>query len=245
MSGLKRYTAILRLFTVEHPVWTVQDMALALAVPASTVYRLVRALMDEEWLASSGEAQYRIGAAFIEFERLLRLSDPFLRAGDPILRELAAGAGVPSVALLCRLYNDTVMCVADAGGLERLSSSYERGRPMPLMSGATSKAILAHLPARRLARLLGDQDAEQIRALRAELAIVRQKGFSVTQAEIDPDVLGIAVPLMTRSPGSLASLSLVLPVKSVNDTLRQQLIQATMTAAGRLEGVLVSERQAE
>jgi DNA-binding IclR family transcriptional regulator len=241
MSGLERYTAVLRLFTAQKSVWTVQQMAEALGVPQSTAYRTVRDLLDENFLEAAGEARYRLGSVFIEFDRLLRLTDPLVRAGEGVLRELVTAAGVPCVGLLCRLYNDTVMCVADTAGGGTFRSSYERGRPMPLTQGATSKAILASLPARRLARLLEAVGAERSDTFRQELAAIRKHGVCITHSEIDADVLGIAAPVFPRAPGSLASLSLVLPMKQIDDALTQRLAEATIAGARRLEHLMAQD----
>src|SRR4051794_4492811 len=177
MAGLERYTAVLRLFSEARSIWTVQQMAEALAVPQSTVYRTVRDLVDENFLEAAADARYRLGSIFIEFDRLLRLTDPFAKEGERVLRDLVSEAGVPCVGLLCRLYNDTVMCVADPASGAAFRSSYERGKPMPLTSGATSKAILAHLPPRRLARLLDHVHAERSEAFRQELTAIRKSGI--------------------------------------------------------------------
>lgn len=242
MSGLQRFTAVLQLFSESKSVWTVHEMAVALSVPQSTVYRTVRDLLNENFLEAMGEARYRLGSVFIEYDRLLRLTDPLVRAGEVVLEDLVAAAGMPCVSLLCRLYNDQVMCVVDAAAGEPFRSSYERGRPMPLTVGATSKAILAHLPARRFNRLLDGVDPSQVDLLRRELAAIRKTGICVTASEIDRDVIGIAAPVFPREPGSLASLSLVLPRKQADDSVAQRLAQAVIEGARRLESLLAVEQ---
>ena len=74
------------------------------------------------------------------------------------------------------------MCVAAAAaGAPSVTTSYERGRPMPLVAGATSKAILAQLPPRRLTRLLAcDQGSAGAAGLRATLAAIRKRGHCIS-----------------------------------------------------------------
>ena len=112
MAGLSRYMAVLRLFSEGLPTWTVAEMADALGVPQSTVYRTVRDLLGEGLVEMSAEARYRPGPAFIEFDRLTRLTDPLMRAGNDILRDVVQAAGVPCVGLLTRLYAREVMCLS-------------------------------------------------------------------------------------------------------------------------------------
>ncbi len=254
MSGLDRFVRVLRLFGEARAEWTVQEMAEALDVPASTVYRTVRDLVGADLLEPASEAQYRLGAAFIEFERLIRLTDPLLRAGGPLLRDLSLQVGMKCAVFLARLYGDTVMCVADdrpAGST--VKTSYERGRPMPLTRGATSKAVLAQLPTRRLNRILaqragdGDPFAVPTDQFRAELAAVRKRGYCVTRGEVDKGLVGIAVPIRVPERAINASLTLVLEAASLDDRTERRLVMLMISAAGllteALERIDTSDRQ--
>ena len=236
MAGLDRYIAVLRLFSQGQSEWTVGDMAELLGVPQSTVYRTVRDLVGENFLEVASEARYRLGSVFIEFDRLLRLTDPLLTAGSQVLEDVVAAAGVPCVGLLCRLYNDTVMCIADATAPgATFTSSYERGRPMPLTMGATSKAILAHVPTRRFNRVVEQWPEARSQAFRAELLAVRKAGVCVSSGEIDADVVGVAAPVRGKAPDVLASLSLVIPQEMADEAMVARISAATMAGARLIE----------
>jgi DNA-binding IclR family transcriptional regulator len=244
MAGLDRYTAVLRLFTEAHSEWTVPDMAEALGVPQSTVYRTVHDLVAENFLETASDARYRLGSVFIEFGRLLRLTDPLLKAGSQVLRDVVGQMDVPCVGLLCRLYNDKVMCIADEiSPRATFRSSYERGKPMPLTQGATSKVILAHLPARRFNRLAEHWPDANASAFRSELQSVRRRGVCISSGEIDKDVVGIAAPILRKGTGVLASISLVLPVASTTPAFIDRVAQMTMEGARHIEQVLEDAAQ--
>jgi DNA-binding IclR family transcriptional regulator len=220
--------AVLRLFNQATPTWTVAEMADALAVPQSTAYRTVRDLLAEGLVEMSSEARYRLGPAFIEFDRLTRLTDPLMQAGSDVLRSVVQEAGVPAVALLCRLYGREVLCIADHVSPDAsFSPSYERGRPMPLTQGATSKAILARLPNKRLAKLIG---AEALASMRHELAAIRRAGFCLGRGEIDEGLAGIAVPIVCEAEGLVASLSLVVENHRLAGA-REERVRALLTSA--------------
>ena len=236
LSGLARFVRVLRLFSVEAPAWTVQAMSEQLGVPGSTLYRVVGELVRAGMLEAASESRYRLGAAFVEFDRLTRLSDPLVRHGGPVLAALVGQAGLPCVGLLCRLYGATVMCVGDAAaGAPGFRSRYERGRPMPLVRGATSKAILAHLPSRRLTALLAGQAVDG-RALRAELTLIRRRGVAVSRAEIDAGLVGLAAPV--RAGGLAASLSLVVRADELDPAAEARVLGLLATAATELAGRL-------
>jgi DNA-binding IclR family transcriptional regulator len=238
MSGLNRFTGVLRLYTVERHSWTVQAMADALGSPTSTVYRAVSELVKAGMLEASPESRYRLGAVFVEFDRLTRLTDPLVQSGRDVLADTVAQARVPCVGLLARLYNGTVMCIADEAtpGID-FRSSYERGRPMPLTRGATSKAILAHVPARRLAVLLNAhaQDGEATPgSFREALAEIRRRGFAVTRGEIDTGLVGLAAPVVSAPLGLVASLSLVVRASDLTDGVERGLVLLLVSAAALL-----------
>ena len=217
MTRGDRLHLILRLFSPERPLWTAEDVAEALNVSLSTAYRQLGALVKSDLIeAVAGSHAYVLGPAVIELDRSIRLSDPLLTVATPAMRWLAEQAPVSCTILLCRLYRDRVMCVqqeekpGEAGAV-----SYERGRPMPLSRGAPSKAILAQLPARRLAGLIATVAAENapapgfdVATFRRQLRDIRRRGFCITQGEVDPGIIGLAVPLATPRRSMVASLGI-------------------------------------
>ena len=237
MAGLSRFIEVLRLFDTGLPgnadSWTVQAMATALSAPTSTLYRTVRELTKAGFLEQSGEAHYRLGPAFIEFERLLRLNDPLVRIGRTIIDDVLRQSGIPCIVLMARLYNGEVMCVADeaAPGVN-FQSSFERGRPMPMTRGATSKIILANLPSRELTRLIGPRSATV--ELRKDLQAIRRAGYLATASEIDPGLSGIAAPVVVAEAGITASLTLVCEEKALDEATRRRLILLVVSAASLL-----------
>jgi DNA-binding IclR family transcriptional regulator len=232
MTGIERYLNILTLFSEDKAMWTVQQIATELDIPTSTAYRSIRELAGVNMLEQVIDGYYRLGAAFVEFDRRTRMTDPFVQLGMPMLPDLVRQAEVPCVAVLARLYGDTVMCVADARSQgTRVQTSYERGCPRPLTRGATSKAIVAQLPARRLNRLLPSNDP----AFRNELNLIRRNGYCITRGEVDAGRVGIAVPVPVPEQGLVASLSLVLDAASLNDEVERRLILLLVSLAAILK----------
>jgi DNA-binding IclR family transcriptional regulator len=237
MAGLDRFVEILRLFDKDKSDWTIQEMAAATQVPASTVYRTVRELVAQGFLDSSIEAHYRLGAAFIEFDRRLRISDPLIREGDPMLADILNAAQIPCVAVLARLYRDQVICVADQRTDDNaVETSYERGNPMPLLRGATSKVILAQLPKAKLGKVV--KAAGQDRSLKddmiGELAAIRRQGYAITRSEVDSGLVGIAVAVSCPPAAILASMSLIIRAADSSESIERRLLMTIMPVADLL-----------
>lgn len=215
MKRADRLQSILGLFTLARPVWRAEEVAATLEVSLSTAYRQLGGLASSGLVeAVEGANAYVLGPAIVELDRNIRLSDPLLAVAKPAMRWLAEQAPVSCTILLCRLYRDRVMCIlqeekpGEAGAV-----SYERGRPMPLSRGAPSKMILAQLPARQLTRLVPTLEADlpnpgaaALEGFRAELREMRKRGYCITRGEVDPGVVGIAVPLASPRRGVVASL---------------------------------------
>jgi DNA-binding IclR family transcriptional regulator len=242
MSGLTRYAQILRLFDETKSDWTISEISGALDVPASTVYRTVRDLLAENFLEPAIEGHYRLGSAFVAFDRLIRLTDPIVRVGSELLHDIALQARIPCVGILARLYGDTVMCVADSVPTEEtIRTSYERGRPRPLTRGATSKVILAQLPTRRLNNLLAAHavaehhpHAPSPAQFREELALIRKRGFCVTRGEVDKGMVGLAAPVSVPNRALMASLSLVVSGSTLDEPTERRLVLLLVSAASLL-----------
>lgn len=247
MGGLSRYVSVLRLFDEKHDEWTVPDIAAALDIPASTVYRTVRDMVATYFLESAAEARYRLGACFVEFDRLVRVTDPIYRVGNALLCDIGAQARVPCVAVLARLYDDRVMCVADWRSAEDVYTSYERGLPRPLTRGATSKVILAQLPSRRLAKLLENTPPEAAPLtksavkFRKELAVIRKRGYAITRGEVDKKVVGIAAPVSVPERALLGSLSLIVPANAIDEVVERRLVLLVVSLAALLTAELTGQ----
>lgn len=237
MAGLDRFVEILRLFDEKKSDWTIQDIAIATEVPASTVYRTVRELVAQGFLDPSKEAHYRLGAAFIEFDRRLRITDPLIREGDPMIADLVGAAQTPCVAVLARLYRDQVICVTDRRTLDRsVETSYERGRPMPLLRGATSKAILAQLPKSKLAKLAKSSGHEWLLkdGILGELTAIRRQGYAITRGEVDEGLVGIAAPISCPDAAINASMSLIIRASDSSESVERRLLMALSPVADLL-----------
>ena len=216
-SARNRTLRILQLFEVNH-VWSVEAIAHEVGISPSSTYRDVQELCQAGFLVPVVGAGYVLGPAFVQFDRLVRQSDPLIRVAEPRMRALLARTTQRAVAVLSRRYRDQVMCVHQAlGSAPHPLTLYERGVAMPMFSGATSKVILAHQAERTLERIYLENE-EKIRqtldcttwkTFREQLEQIRRAGVAVTRSEMAQGRVGIAAPVFA-SKQVIAGLSLVL-----------------------------------
>jgi DNA-binding IclR family transcriptional regulator len=245
-----RLLSVLSLFTVERPQWTVEHAARELGVSDATAYRYFKRLTGVGLISPVSGANYTLGPAIIQMDRQIQATDPVLRAARGVMHALIPRAGDGAAILLCRLFHDRVMCVHQVLGRgPQEPVSYERGRLMPLFRGATSKIILAHLPARTLKPMF-EQHADEIAAaglgkdlemFRSSLAAIRRAGVVVTHGEIDPGRVGVGAPLFDRDRVILGSLSFALPHARANEALIARLTPHLTSGAREIERLMNDE----
>jgi DNA-binding IclR family transcriptional regulator len=235
--------AVLSLFSIDRPEWTVEAAAEDLKVSATTAYRYFKRLTNVGLVSPVSRASYVLGPAIVQMDRQIQICDPMLRASRLVMIDLIQYAPEGSVLLLCRLFHDRVMCVHQVIGRgPQEPVSYERGRLIPLFRGATSKIILAHLPPRTLKSLFM-QNATTIadsglgrtwEEFRQRLMGLRREGAAIARGELDPGRVGIAAPIF-EGQSILGSLSFVLPADRTDETLIGRLAPLTIAGAREIE----------
>ncbi len=237
-SSLARMLNVVDMFSEDAPVWTVDELAAKLGYTRATAYRYVGELCDAGLLTRVAQGAYALGPRILELDLQIRRSDPLLRAAGGAMQGLLR-PNRGQVVLLCSLFRDKVLCTHQAGHDKELALSYTRGRPMPLFRGATSKVILAFLPERRLTRLFLESQQEIRKAglgrsrdeFLAKLKLIRRQGCAITEAEVDPGVVGVGVPIFGGERTVIGSLSIVYPAKRYPQSRIAQVVSALKEAA--------------
>ena len=210
MSSLNRMLAVLDLFSGDKRAWTAEDMAEKLDYTLATVYRYVRELSEAGLLRGDSGATFVLGPRIIELDYQLRVGDPLIGAARAPMGKLAAATGCDVV--LATEYAGHIVTIHHEIGSEPISASYSRGRRMPLFRGATSLGLVSALPRQRLRKL---HEAEEDTApdwdeLLERIKKIRRDGYAVTVGELDPDLVGIAIPLVSSEHRVVASLGFIM-----------------------------------
>jgi len=246
MSRPSRTLAIIDLFTLEQPTWSIEDMMAALGYARPTTYRYVKQLVDAGLLQKTGAGRYALGARFIQLDYQIRRSDPVLLASMPIMAELTRELGVS--VLLSEMYGHQLINIHHAGGPEdALPFPHSRGRPRPLFRGAAPKVMMAFLPRPALVRLY-EACAAEIAAngmgrdwteFRKQLSAVRKHRFYLSVDEVEPNVAGAAVPVMNDEGEVVATLSVAGATPDLERIGIDRIKSALTHGAARIQARLV------
>jgi DNA-binding IclR family transcriptional regulator len=217
MKSLEKMISILDLIEGSDMEWTPEAMAERLELTRSTLYRYLKVLTDAGLLNSLPGVGYTLGPRIAELDFRMRHSDPLISASRPVMAKILSE--VPGIALLCRRYRDFVLCVhQETSPGVGFRSTYERGSARPMLRGAASRIILAHLPGLALRKLFQDAPkdfaaaglGEDLVQARANMRAIRQRGVAVTRGELAMGVTGIAAPIFDSKGVILGSLSVTI-----------------------------------
>jgi DNA-binding IclR family transcriptional regulator len=249
----EKIVRILDLFSAERTTISAAYAADRLRITASTAYRYLALLSQAGLVEHVAGGGYSLGPAIIEFDWLVRLSDRLLQESRASMRWLLENAQPGAAVLLCRRFRNHVMCVhqeRDGGFAGALG--YERGRPLPMFSGAASKIILGHLP-RPMARALYADPKSRIQIRRGGLGTtceefrerlqeMRRTGICVAGGDFDPGCIGIAGPIFDRGRRVVGSITLVLEEQSATNRTTARASTLVHTAAAEITAALAYDQ---
>ncbi len=244
MSSLSRMLSVLDLFSDHQLTWTAEGITEALQVSLPTGYRYVKMLVDAGLLQRAADSHYTLGPRIIVLDHYIRMADPVLQHGVPIMAELVEKTGFDCV--ISGLYGQQVLDTHREFGSSPATLSYGRGRPRPLFQGAAPKVILSCFTPAQLRKVF-DQHSDEIAkaglptewpAFRKYYANIRKAGHYFSNGELEPNLAALAAPLQHANGTILGAISLVttVPRMAVMDVskLTQLVIRAAQEITVRI-----------
>jgi DNA-binding IclR family transcriptional regulator len=250
-SSLERMLDVLRLFTENGSVLTIDQVTEITGYSRSTVYRYFRTLASAGLLWAVAGGAYALGPFVLELDRHIRLNDPLLRAAPEVMSRLSEETG--AVILLGRFYRNQVTCIHQEGHTDRYDLTVGRGLRLHLFRGATSKVILAHLPTRDLKDIYAKHAIEIAErglgsdwdTFRQLMRAIRAKGYATSRrGEVDPDQFGVSAPVFQGNGRVLGGLTIVVrdPSQSpeASDHLAKRVMECAITISTEVARFLSS-----
>ena len=211
------------------------DLAAACGLPVPTLHRLANTLAGRGYLRQAPDRRYSLGSRLVPLG-----TDAHALLGEralPVLRGLAELTG--ESANLAVLTQGRAEYVAQAPGRHTMRTFTEVGNRVALHCTGVGKALLAAIAPAHAARLIdaGPLEARTAAtltdpaAVRAEIALIRERGYALDEGEMEVGVRCFAVGMPGSAP---MALSVSGPAARMTDDRIAPVVTALHDAAGRL-----------
>jgi DNA-binding IclR family transcriptional regulator len=241
-AGAERVLFILAtLARVERPV-TMAELVEHTGLPKSTLYRQLALLKRWGFVLDSGST-YSPGPMCLPLAWGFDRSSFLVQQAHSEIVELSRNSG-ESIGLLVAVNNQAV-CLDMVESDQPLRCSFVKGRGLPLYRGASAKALLAFMGDAGRRTVLEDLGKDPgltpdgLLALTAQLQVIREQGYAVSDSEVDEGVWGVSAPVVPHGMSASAVVTLMAPVARVASK-KQAFIDMTVRVASRISSRLQS-----
>jgi DNA-binding IclR family transcriptional regulator len=224
---------------------TISELAAAVHVPRTTVYRILKTLQSHAVVRRSEAGSYTLGPRLRSLSARIpehEIGYDLAAIALPQLKKLSGEIGESSKVSI--LESGATVVLVGVHGKRDYALMITEGQRLPIHAGAGSKVLLAHAEkAERDAILRGPLKAftertfTQPAALARELARVRRQGWSEDKGEFSPSVHAFGAPIIDSSGRFLAALSV--PFLAGADAGRMEALRRSVIAAATAIGALV------
>ncbi len=238
-NPVRRISSIIDVVAASRNGMTLVEIANAVGLVPSTSHRTVNILMDIGYLRISPETKtYHIG------DRLKRVL--LLELGTESLKELAK----PAIVELAEKFFETAFVAQYTSSGVQLIDYYfstrgsrtlvHPGYEFPLHATAVGKAVFAFQSdalieeelSKGLKRFMPATLSSR-KAVRKELALVKERGYAINDSELDPGVYAIAAPLVLADNSVVGALAIVGIRDRLLKTAPEEEIAASITQAAK------------
>lgn len=227
IASALRTLKILEAFATPPHSFSLADIVALTGIDKGQTFRSLKTL-EEAGFLSTDQATYSLTAKIVGLSRaVLQLQTPSLtEASRTYMNQLHADTG-ETLHLFIRS-DDFAVCIDTRESRHTVRVGSILGTSIALYAGAVPKAILANLPeAEReeyLARMPGatrytDRTVMDQESLRTELAVIRERGYSISDEDFDADARGVGAAIFDASGTVIGGISVGGPSSRIDDAL--------------------------
>jgi len=235
VQSVRRALDVLEALAAAGGTASLGELAAACGLPAPTLHRIAGTLADRGYLRHTSDRRYSLGSRLVPLgaEAHALLGERAL----PVLRGLAELTG--ESANLAVLTQGRAEYVAQAPGRHTMRTFTEVGNRVELHCTGVGKALLAAADPAAAGRLIAaapltaqtPATITDTAALRAEIALIRDRGHALDEGEMEAGVRCVAVGLPGTTP---MAVSVSGPAVRMTDALVTVAVAALHTAAAEL-----------
>lgn len=246
LKSLARGAQVLQCFTPEAPSLALTEIAAKLDVPKGSVFRLVSTLESLGFLEQDPTSKrYRLGVKVLALGQAYLSGLEYPDVALPHLEELALDTR--ESASMAILDGDEIVYVARASIRRIMSGNLFVGSRLPSYCTSMGKVLLAHVGEPVLDELLRGARFEPFThrtvrdadALRASLPGIRERGYAVSDRELDLTLRSVAAPVRGATGDVVAAINVStfasrVPDHELEASLIPRLIETAHTISNAL-----------
>jgi IclR family transcriptional regulator, acetate operon repressor len=245
VQAVDRAVAILRCFDARRPDLGISEIARMTGLSTSTTHRLLVAMQSNRLVRQTAGRRYGLGPLLVQLARSGAVPTTLRDAALPLMRALRDEID-ETVAVHELLPTGERAVVDQVESRQVLRRTYtDIGVPIDLPHGAPGKAILAMLPPERqewwltrpiaavTPRTVTDPDV-----LRAQLAVIRTRGWSESHAERNRGIRAVAAPVFDHTGHAIGALGTSVPDVRMDDRRAEHLGMRVREVAWELSETL-------
>ena len=226
----------------------ISELSRRLGLAKNQVFRVLKTLEQYDYVHQQPDKTYRIGFKFFEIgQRVIRQHD-LVNVAVPVMDELRDATG-ESIHLVVR---DGLLgvCVARRDSPAMIRMSAEVGRRYLLHAGACPKALLAFQSPAVIEAVLArygqpaytERTITDPELLRAHLQEIRDRGYAISDEDIDAHAYAIGVPIYDHEGQVAAAMSVAGPVFRLTRDKRPQVLAWLAAAGDRVSAAIGAPR---
>lgn len=245
--AVEKAFAVVELISLHPEGLRMTDIVDRLELPKTSTFVMLRSLEQMGYLMIDSSNRYRLTLRLFELGVRAMNQVDIISLGRPFLERLVDKIGL--TAHLASLEGSDAVYLArtDAPGLIRFDTFV--GKRAPAHLTAVGKAILAYLPGDELDALLPtlnlaagtDRAVHSARALRHELAEIREAGYAVEDGEEVEGVRCVAAPIQADGKRVVASVGVIQLRSQLGDERLPAVAAELMQTARSIAQLLMGE----
>ena len=217
IAGLEKGLAVIEAFDDANPRMTASQAGVRCGMTRTAVRRYLLTLAYLGYVATDGKMFWltprvlRLGQPYLESARLPRIVQPFLQR---------VTSGTQEIAYVSVMVGDDVGYIARNGSTRSMNTGVVLGSRVPAQVTAAGQLMLALRDSEWLENWLAHHELKAYTShtinskerLRIELARIRQRGWAVSEQQLELNYRGVAVPLIDRRGDLVGALNVTMPM---------------------------------
>lgn len=225
--------------------FTPSEIAQSLGIERNQAFRCLRTLQHVGFVRQDDDERFVLTALVERLAAASQGQPSLAKAAKQVMDDLSQSTG--ETVNLFALEGLGALCVDHREGLRQVRLVSPVAERRPLHAGACPKAMLAHLPSDMQDEVLGTLASlprytpfthREPDALRSELQVIRQRGYAISDLDVDEEARGVGAAIFGPRGEVLGAVSVGGPASRIGsgrtDALGQQIIEAARLISRQL-----------